>query len=108
MSRARFAAPRSVTPLTLIAAIAILLFAAAPAAATNGASITAAARVIEQTATFPGTAWGIDTQTNQVLVTVDSTVRGAGSRPSEPRFSASAHRRGWSSPPALRGQDHRR
>jgi S1-C subfamily serine protease len=77
MSRARLAAPRSALPLALIAVIAILLFAAAPAAARNGTSLSAAARTIDRAVTFPGTAWGIDSQRNQVVVTVDSTVKGA-------------------------------
>ena len=76
MSRARLAAPRSAT-LTLIATIAILLFAAAPATARNGASLGATLRDLDHSAAFAGTAWGVDTQRNQVVVTVDSSVRGS-------------------------------
>jgi streptogrisin B len=77
MSRARLAAPRSVAPLTLIAVLVAVLFAAAPAAATSRASLDATVQALERSAAFPGTAWGIDTRRNQVLVTVDSTVKGA-------------------------------
>jgi S1-C subfamily serine protease len=77
MSRARSAAPRSVVPIALIALVAALLLAATPAAATSRASLQAAVRIIERTVTFAGTAWGIDTRSDQVLVTVDSTVKGA-------------------------------
>ena len=76
MSRARLAAPRSAT-LTLIATIAVLLLAAAPATARNGASLGATLRDLDHSAAFAGTAWGVDTQRNQVVVTVDSSVRGS-------------------------------
>ena len=75
MSRARLAAPRSAT-LTLIATIAVLLLAAAPATARNGASLGATLRDLDHSAAFAGTAWGVDTQRNQVVVTVDSSVQG--------------------------------
>jgi S1-C subfamily serine protease len=76
MRRARSAAPRSAI-LTLIAIVAVLLFAAAPAAAGNGASLDATARSLDRAVDFPGTAWGIDSQRKQVIVTVDSSVKGA-------------------------------
>lgn len=76
MSRARLAAPRSAA-LTLIATIAVLLFAAAPATARNGASLGATLRDLDHSAAIAGTAWGVDTQRNQVVVTVDSSVRGS-------------------------------
>ena len=77
MSRARSAAPRSARPITLLAILAIALFAAAPASASGGRSVDAALASLERTMTFPGVAWGVDTQRSQVVVTVDSTVRGA-------------------------------
>jgi S1-C subfamily serine protease len=77
MSRARSAAPRVAAPLTLIAVIAALLLAAAPAAATNSPSLGTARQILERAVAFPGTAVGVDTQRNEVLVTVDSTVTGA-------------------------------
>jgi S1-C subfamily serine protease len=65
-------------PLSLAAiAVLALLFAAAPAAASNGTSLDAAIQTLDRTVAFPGTAWGIDPATQRVLVTVDSTVRGA-------------------------------
>lgn len=76
MSRARSAAPRSVTPIALIAVVAAFLLAATPAAASNRVSLRSAMQMVERSVTFPGTAWGIDTQRNQVLVTVDSSVTG--------------------------------
>jgi hypothetical protein len=72
MSRARLAAP-----LTLVAVISALLLAAAPAAARATPSLEATRQVIERAVGFPGTAIGVDTQSNQVLVTVDSSVSGA-------------------------------
>ena len=77
MNRVRSAAPRSARPVTLIAFIAVLLFAAAPATASNARSLDVAVQALERSVTFAGTAWGIDTRMNQVLVTVDSTVKGA-------------------------------
>ncbi len=77
MSRVRSAAPRSARPVALIAVIAALFLAAAPATASNARSLDAAMQVFERSVTFAGTAWGIDSQTNQVVVTVDSTVKGA-------------------------------
>jgi S1-C subfamily serine protease len=77
VSRARFAAPRSARPVALTAAIALLLLASAPAIASGSTSLDAAVRVLERTIPFAGTAWGIDARSNQVLVSVDSTVRGA-------------------------------
>ena len=77
MSRVPPAVPRFARPVTLIAVIAILLLAAAPVAARNETSLDAAVQALERTVTFPGTAWGVDTQRNQVVITVDSTVKGA-------------------------------
>src|SRR5918993_1635812 len=57
--------------------MAVLLLGAAPATAANARSLDAVAQVIERTVTIPGTAWGIDTKANQVLITVDSSVKGA-------------------------------
>jgi S1-C subfamily serine protease len=77
MSRARPAAPRLAAPLALIAILAALLVGIAPAAASSRASLDTARQVIERTVAFPGTAVGVDTQQSQVVVTVDSTVKGA-------------------------------
>jgi S1-C subfamily serine protease len=59
----------------LVAVIATLLFAT-PAAARNGPSLDAVMQALDRTVPFAGTAWGVDAQRNQVVVTVDSTVRG--------------------------------
>ena len=61
----------------LIGAIATLLIAATPVAATNRVSLDAAMAALERSAAYAGTAWGIDTRANQVVVTVDSSVTGA-------------------------------
>ena len=72
--------------VTLAAAslTASLLLAAKPAAASSPtAAPAAAARIavvtsaLDRSAALPGTAWGVDTATNQVLVSVDGTVAGA-------------------------------
>jgi len=56
-------------------AVLALLVAVAPAAASGNASPDAAMQTLERTAAFPGTAWGV-TRAGQVIVTVDSTVKG--------------------------------
>jgi S1-C subfamily serine protease len=62
--------------LALVGVIA-LLFATSPVAARNAISLDAAMRALDRTIPFAGTAWGVDSQTNKVVVTVDSSVRGA-------------------------------
>ena len=59
----------------LFGVIAVLLFA--PAIASGRPSVSGAAAALERAIPFAGTAIGIDTRSNQVLVTVDSSVRGA-------------------------------
>ena len=77
MRRARPAAPRLLTLSALTAAVAVLLFAVGPADAGRGRSLDAAVQGLERTIPFAGTAWGIDAQRGQVVVTVDSSVRGS-------------------------------
>jgi len=60
-----------------IGVLAAVLFAAAPAFAARGASGDARLAALERMIPFAGTAWGTDTQRNQVVVTVDSSVTGA-------------------------------
>jgi streptogrisin B len=60
--------------LPALAVIALLL-AAAPAAARPSSSADAAMQALERSVAFAGTAWGVDAS-GQVVVTVDSTVRG--------------------------------
>jgi hypothetical protein len=63
-------------PLAAIGVLALLL-AATPAAASTNGSLDAAMERLDRTIAFGGTAWGIDTQAAQIIVTVDSTVTGA-------------------------------
>lgn len=68
---------RSIQALGLVAAIGVFLLAASPATAgRSSASLDTALQSLDRTIPFGGTAWGIDTQRNQVVVTVDSTVGG--------------------------------
>ena len=54
MSRVRSAVPRSARPVTLLALIAVLLFAAAPATASNARSLDAAVQVTRANRHVPG------------------------------------------------------
>ena len=77
MRRDRPSAPRFTAPtLALAAALAAILAFAAPVGAGRSTALDAAMQRLERSVAFPGTAWGIDTQRNQVVVTVDSSVRG--------------------------------
>jgi streptogrisin D len=52
--------------------------AAAPAAATHSsAALANVIHALDKSARIPGTAWAVDTTTNQVLVSLDQTVTGA-------------------------------
>jgi len=62
--------------LPAIALLALLL-AATPATAAGRPSLDAALQRLDRTIAFPGTAWGVDARSGQVVVTVDSTVKGA-------------------------------
>jgi hypothetical protein len=62
---------------TVLSVIAVLLLVAAPATASGRPSADAAMAALERAIPFAGTAWGLDTLANQVVVTVDSTVTGA-------------------------------
>jgi S1-C subfamily serine protease len=77
MSPARPALVRSARPLALLGVIAALVFAAAPVAAGGRPTLDAAMQALDRSVAFAGAAWGIDTRANQVVVTVDSSVRGA-------------------------------
>ena len=76
MSRVHSGQVRLGPSLALVGVIA-LLFAASPAAARNGPSLGVAQQALERASAFAGTAVGLDTQRNQVVVTVDSSVKGA-------------------------------
>jgi S1-C subfamily serine protease len=78
MRRARPAAPRPIRSLLLVAvAAALLAVAATPVEAARVTSLDAALQALDRSVAFPGTAWGVDTARNQVLVTVDRTVTGS-------------------------------
>ena len=62
---------------TVLGVIALFLLAAVPAAAHGRPSVDAAMAALERAVPFAGTAWGVDTRANQVVVTVDSSVTGA-------------------------------
>jgi S1-C subfamily serine protease len=66
-------------PRMSLAAIGViaLLFAATPAAARNDRSLDAAMQGLERSVAFSGIAWGVDTRAQQLVVTVDSTLKGA-------------------------------
>ena len=66
---------RRFLPLGAIAAL--LLLAVAPAAVSARPSLDAALRALDRAAGVAGIAYGVDTATNQVLVTIDSSVKGA-------------------------------
>jgi len=77
MYRDRSFLRRAGIPITLLAVLGALLLAATPAAAARPAgSVAAAQAALERAIPFAGTAIGLDTARNQVVVTVDSTVTG--------------------------------
>jgi hypothetical protein len=63
--------------LPLVAIVALLLLGATPAAVSAHPSVDAALGALDRSAAFGGIAYGIDTRSNQVLVTIDSSVKGA-------------------------------
>ena len=75
MHRARPTLHRSAIRAGLFGVVAALLLV--PAIASGRPSVTGTAAALERAIPFAGTAIGIDTRANQVLVTVDSSVRGA-------------------------------
>jgi S1-C subfamily serine protease len=74
MSASRPALSRIFLPA--IALLAVLL-TATPATANTRSSLDAALQRLDRTIAYPGTAWGVDTRSGQVVVTVDSSVGGA-------------------------------
>ena len=76
--RTRNSSRRTSAPIAAIGIVALLFVAAAaPAAAAGRPSADAAITALERAVPFAGTAWGIDARTNQVIVSVDSSVSGA-------------------------------
>jgi len=73
---------RAITTVVATAGLAtIAAVAASPAGASPGpnsaARVAAAVQSLNQSVAFPGTAWGVDPASHQVVVTVDRTVTGA-------------------------------
>ena len=76
MHGSRPALRRPALPAALLGLVAVLALAA-PALAGGRVSPAAAMAALDRAVPFAGTAWGIDTRSNQVVVTVDSSVVGA-------------------------------
>jgi S1-C subfamily serine protease len=76
MHGSRPALRRPALPAALLGLVAALALAA-PVLAGGRASPAAAMAALDRAMPFAGTAWGIDTRSNQVVVTVDSSVVGA-------------------------------
>lgn len=77
MDRSRPLRQRSAIPVAMLAAVAALVLATAPAIASGRPTADAAQAALERAIPFAGTAIGIDSATNQVVVTIDSSVTGA-------------------------------
>jgi S1-C subfamily serine protease len=77
MSPARPSLVRPAMALATIGLIAAALLGATPVAAGGHQSLAAAIRTLDRSVAFAGTAWGIDRRAHQVVVTVDTSVRGA-------------------------------
>ena len=76
MHRSGLTLQRPAIPAVVLAAFAALLLAAAPAVASGRPSFEATQSALERAIPFGGTAIGIDTRSNQVVVVVDSSVTG--------------------------------
>src|SRR4030095_12480778 len=72
---------RRIAALVATLGVATALVAGAPAQASTDrvshAQLAAAMKSLDPHVAFAGTPWGCDTSTQQVFVTVDSTVKGA-------------------------------
>ena len=93
MSRARRSFVRPAMALAAIGLIAVALLGAMPTAASSDDTLAAAMRALDHSIAFPGTAWGVDTRTHQVVITVDSSVKStrlARVRSAVQRFGATA------------------
>jgi trypsin/alpha-lytic protease prodomain-containing protein len=77
MHRSPPAVRRPTLPALLLGVIVALGLTSAPALASGRPSLEAAMAGLDRAIPFAGTAWGIDTATNQLVVTVDGTVAGA-------------------------------
>jgi S1-C subfamily serine protease len=77
MHRPRSAVRRPALPALLLAVIAALALAAAPALASGRGSLAAGLAALDRAIPFAGTAWGVDTRSNRIVVTIDSSVVGS-------------------------------
>jgi S1-C subfamily serine protease len=77
MHRSRPTVPRPALPAVAIGVVAAIVLAAAPALASGRPSLTAGLAALERAIPFAGTAWGIDTKAQRIVVTIDGTVVGA-------------------------------
>lgn len=78
MSRTRISS-RLAAVLAVVGATTAALLAAGPSQAspaTEHQSLTAAMKTLDDSVGYPGTAWGVDRDSNQVVVTVDESVTG--------------------------------
>jgi S1-C subfamily serine protease len=69
--------PRPALPAAAFGVVAALLLAASPALASGGQSLAAGLAALDHSVAFAGTAWGVDTNANRIVVTVDNSVVGA-------------------------------
>jgi hypothetical protein len=77
MHRTRPVLRRPALPATVVGVIGALLIAASPVFAVGRPSVEGAMAALDRSIAFGGTAWGVDTSTNQVVVTTDSSVAGS-------------------------------
>jgi streptogrisin B len=77
MSPVRPTLVRPTVPAALIGLIAALLLVAAPVAASGRDTVAAGLQRLDHSVAFAGTAWGVDARSNQIVVSVDSSVKGA-------------------------------
>jgi streptogrisin B len=77
MRRSRAVFRSSGIPIATISIVALLLVGAVPTLAAGRPSADAAMAALDHAVGFAGVAIGVDSSSNQVLVTVDSSVKGA-------------------------------
>jgi len=77
MLRSRAIFRPTAIPIAAISLVAVLLAAAAPALAAGRPTADAASSALDRSIGFAGVAIGVDSSANQVIVTVDSSVKGS-------------------------------
>lgn len=68
---------RRALPGLALGGFAAILLAAAPVFASGRPSLASGLAALDRSIAFAGTAWGVDTRANKIVVTVDSSVVGA-------------------------------